>query len=98
MARSAYGITHYLSNLNEALDELLLHDSKAEQRRAPREYYLGPFPPENYAEAFVGAARQVVLEARKPAAAMTAPAEGEEGGSEIRGQAGQDRPDRKSVV
>ena len=92
LARSAYVITRDLSNLNHALDELLLHDSKAEQRKATREYYLGPFPPENYAEAFVGAARQVVLKARKPAAAMTAPAEGEEGGSEIRGQAGQDRP------
>lgn len=98
LARSAYVITHDLSNLNEALDELLLHDSKAEQRRATREYYLGPFPPENYAEAFVGAARQVVLEARKPAAAMTAPAEGEEGGSEIRGQAGQDRPGPESEL
>src|SRR5699024_5628055 len=30
LARSAYVITHDLSNLNEALDELLLHDSKAE--------------------------------------------------------------------
>ncbi|WP_193107139.1 CDP-glycerol glycerophosphotransferase family protein [Brachybacterium sp. FME24] len=85
LARSSYVITKDLSNLDQALDELLLHDTKSEQRRATREYYLGPFAPENYAEAFVGAARDVVLHAGKTAPAMTAPAEGEEGGSEAHG-------------
>ena len=91
LARSAYVITRDLTNLNQALDELLVHDTKADQRKATREYYLGPFSPENYAEAFVGAARRIVLETRKTGATMPALAEGEEGGAEIRGQAGQDR-------
>ncbi|MDN5687609.1 MAG: CDP-glycerol glycerophosphotransferase family protein [Brachybacterium sp.] len=82
LARSAYVITKDLSNLDGALDELLLHDSKSEQRKATREYYLGPFAAENYADAFVGAARDLVQNAGKTAPAMTAPAEGEEGGSE----------------
>ncbi|MGO3506792.1 MAG: CDP-glycerol glycerophosphotransferase family protein [Brachybacterium tyrofermentans] len=80
LARSAYVIDRELTTLQSALDELLLHDSKAEQRKATRKYYLGPFPPENYAEAFVGAARHVVLEERKSLAAQNAPSEREEGG------------------
>ena len=84
LARSAYVITSDLSNLDDALDELLLHDTKADQRNATREYYLGPFSAENYAEAFVGTARDLVRNVGKSAPAMTAPAEGEEGGSETR--------------
>lgn len=94
LARSAYVITRDLSNLDAALDELLLHDSKADQRKATREYYLGPFPPENYADAFVDAARHVVLVERKPVAALNARAEDEEGGEDRRGGGtGQESPE-----
>lgn len=85
LARSAYVIDRELTNLSEALDELLLHDTKAEQRKSTREYYLGPFPPENYAEAFIGAARNIVLNERKSVAAQNAPTEREEGGAEDQG-------------
>ena len=62
LARSAYVIDRDLTSLSNALDELLLqNDSKADQRKATRNHYLGPFPPQSYADAFVNAARQVVL-------------------------------------
>ena len=77
LARSAYVITKDLSNLSAALDELLVTDSKSEQRKATREYYLGSFAPENYADAFVEAARHVVLVERKPVAARDAHVEEE---------------------
>jgi hypothetical protein len=59
-----------LANLSEQLDELLVSDAKAQQRRSTREYYLGPFPPETYAEGFLGASRELVLRYRKPAAVL----------------------------
>jgi hypothetical protein len=77
LARSAYVITKDLTNLSAALDELLVTDSKADQRKSTREYYLGPFAPENYADAFVDAARHVVLVERKPVAARDAHVEEE---------------------
>ena len=79
LARSAYVITKDLTNLEAALDELLVTDSKADQRKSTREYYLGPFAPENYADAFVDAARHVVNVERKPVAAYDAHVEEEEG-------------------
>ncbi|MDN5600009.1 MAG: CDP-glycerol glycerophosphotransferase family protein [Brachybacterium sp.] len=78
LARSAYVITKDLTNLDAALDELLVTDSKADQRKSTREYYLGPFEPENYADAFVDAARHVVNVERKPVAAYGAHVEEEE--------------------
>lgn len=81
LARSAYVIQRDLANLDEMLDELLVTDSKAEQRRETREYYLGPFPAENYANAFVEAARNVVLHEQKPNDALqAATSEADEGG------------------
>ena len=79
LARSAYVITKDLTNLEAALAELLVTDSKADQRKSTREYYLGPFAPENYADAFVDAARHVVNVERKPVAAYDAHVEEEEG-------------------
>lgn len=78
LARSAYVITKDLTNLGAALDELLVTDSKADQRKSTREYYLGPFAPENYADAFVEAARHVVNVERKPVAAYGARVEEDE--------------------
>ncbi|MDN6329854.1 MAG: CDP-glycerol glycerophosphotransferase family protein [Brachybacterium sp.] len=72
LARSAYVITRDLENLDAALDELLISDSKADQRMSTREYYLGPFAPENYADAFLDAARHVVRIERKPVTALDA--------------------------
>jgi hypothetical protein len=82
LARSAYVIRHDLSNLDQALDELLVTDSKADQRKATREYYLGPFPPENYADAFVSTARDIVLHPTKPTAVRGPLGEGGEGADE----------------
>jgi hypothetical protein len=70
LARAAYVIRRDLANLSEQLDELLVSDAKAQQRRSTREYYLGPFPPETYAEGFLGASRELVLRYRKPAAVL----------------------------
>ena len=78
LARSAYVITKDLTTLETALDGLLVEDPKAEQRKATREYYLGPFAPKNYADAFVEAARHVVNVERKPGAAFAAQVEEEE--------------------
>ncbi|ASK65403.1 hypothetical protein CFK39_05670 [Brachybacterium avium] len=72
LARSAYVITRDLENLDAALDELLISDPKADQRMSTREYYLGPFAPENYADAFLEAARHVVRVERKPVTARDA--------------------------
>ncbi|ATG53906.1 hypothetical protein CFK41_03285 [Brachybacterium ginsengisoli] len=72
LARSAYVMTRGLENLEDALEELLVTDTKADLRRSTREYYLGPFAPENYADAFLDAARQVVRVDRKPVTAMDA--------------------------
>ncbi|UQN28062.1 CDP-glycerol glycerophosphotransferase family protein [Brachybacterium kimchii] len=80
LARSAYVIPKDLSNLDEMLDQLLVTDPKAEARKQTRVDYLGPFPAENYADAFVGAARNVVLHDRKPVAAQNARTEGADEG------------------
>jgi hypothetical protein len=72
LARSAYVIPKDLSNLDEMLDQLLVTDPKASARKQTRVDYLGPFPAENYADAFVGAARNVVLHERKPVLALQA--------------------------
>jgi hypothetical protein len=81
LARSAYVVPEDLSNLDRVLDDLLVEDPKAEQRRQTREYYLGPFPAEDYAQAFVNAARNVVLHDQKSADAQNAAtSEADEGG------------------
>jgi hypothetical protein len=86
LARSAYVLAEDLSNLDEMLEGLLVTDPKAEQRKQTRVDYLGPFPAENYADAFVDAARHVVLHERKPVAALNAVTEGaDEGVDESRG-------------
>jgi hypothetical protein len=69
LAGAAYVISRDLSDLDEALDDLLLHDRKEEQRRQTRRYYLGDFPPEHYADGFLDAARALIHRHDEPAAA-----------------------------
>lgn len=82
LAEAAYVIGADLANLDAMLDELLVSDTKSERRRAMRTYYLGPFAPENYADAFVDAARNIVLHERKPVAALQATAGDADEGAE----------------
>jgi CDP-glycerol glycerophosphotransferase (TagB/SpsB family) len=56
LAKAAYVLRHDASNLDEVLDQLLETDPIAATRRAMKEYYLGDFPPDDYASAFVQAA------------------------------------------
>ena len=59
-AKAAYVLDEDLSNLSEVLDGLLVNDAKAVERDQMRKYYLGDFPPEAYADAFLNAARQMI--------------------------------------
>ena len=59
-AKAAYVLDEDLSNLSEVLDGLLVNDAKAVERDQMRKYYLGDFPPESYADAFLNAARQMI--------------------------------------
>ena len=42
------------------LDDLLIYDPKLLERRSLKAYYLGPFPADSYARAFVSAAKRYV--------------------------------------
>jgi hypothetical protein len=68
LAGAAYVISRDLTDLDAALDDLLLHDSKEQQRARTRRYYLGDFPHEHYADGFVDAARALVRRDRASAA------------------------------
>src|SRR5215218_10001799 len=59
VAKAAYVIRGDLSNLDSALDDMLGDDPLAAQRAATRVDYLGDFPAESYASAFVEAVRSV---------------------------------------
>ncbi|MGP5396829.1 CDP-glycerol glycerophosphotransferase family protein [Arthrobacter rhombi] len=58
--QSGYVLHGDLCNLDEVLDNLLIHDVLAERREEIREYYLGDFPADSYADGFIDAARGVV--------------------------------------
>ncbi|GAA1430838.1 hypothetical protein GCM10009616_16470 [Microlunatus lacustris] len=74
-ARSAYVLLEDLSNLAEVVDDLLGRDPLAAVRAETREYYLGDFPVERYADGFLDAARDVIdariLVERQQAAALS---------------------------
>jgi len=53
IAKAAYVITSNLSNLTECVGSLLGPDPLAGVRRDLKTYYLGDFPAENYADAFL---------------------------------------------
>lgn len=57
LAKAAYVLRGDASNLTEVLDDLLDADPLARTRRSVKEYYLGDFPAETYADGFVRAAR-----------------------------------------
>ena len=62
VARAAY-VLHADSvplGLGHFLDELLVHDPLASRRREVKQYYLGGFPADRYADAFLDAARPYV--------------------------------------
>jgi hypothetical protein len=60
LASAAYVIPRSTAGLTETLAQMLGQDPLADQRREMRRYYLGDFPTEGYAEAFVVAARAVL--------------------------------------
>jgi hypothetical protein len=68
LARAAYVLDEAVTTLDEVLDKLLHTDPMADERRLTRRYYLGDFPPEGYAYAFVDTARRYVLEDHVPRA------------------------------
>ncbi|WP_417218655.1 CDP-glycerol glycerophosphotransferase family protein [Arthrobacter sp.] len=53
---SGYVLRGDLDNLDSVLDNLLIRDPLAGKREKVREYYLGDFPSESYAQGFVAAA------------------------------------------
>ncbi len=60
LAKVAYVIRPDLENVEEVICQLLESDPREEVRRTAKTYYLGPFPAESYADAFVRAAREQV--------------------------------------
>src|SRR4029453_59116 len=59
VAKAAYVVRGDLGNLSTALDDMLGDDPLAAQREVTRVDYLGDFPPERYASAFVEAVQSV---------------------------------------
>jgi hypothetical protein len=57
VARGGYVIAGDAGNLDAALDDLLGADPQGAERRRLKTYYLGDFPAERYADAFLEAAR-----------------------------------------
>ncbi|WP_446219586.1 CDP-glycerol glycerophosphotransferase family protein [Micromonospora sp. IBHARD004] len=58
LAGSGYVLRRDVSNVDEVLTQLLGTDPKAADRWATRSRYLGDFPADSYAEAFLDAARR----------------------------------------
>ncbi|GAA4566960.1 hypothetical protein GCM10023176_18150 [Micromonospora coerulea] len=79
LARSGYVLRRDMSNVDEVLTELLETDPKAAQRWATRSRYLGDFPAESYAEAFLDAARRQLEPDWNPPAPRAADAVTEDG-------------------
>lgn len=65
IGRGAYILEKDLSNLGETLDSLLVSDPLRQARLRLRADYLGDFPPENYAEAFIAAASAMIAAPRQ---------------------------------
>ncbi|PZG16823.1 CDP-glycerol glycerophosphotransferase [Micromonospora craterilacus] len=58
LAASGYVLRHDMADVDDVLTQLLDTDPLAEARWATRRRYLGGFPAESYAEAFLAAARR----------------------------------------
>ena len=59
MARASYVVRGDLADLDDRLDQMLGADPLAPERARIRVDYLGDFPAEGYASAFVDAVRHV---------------------------------------
>lgn len=59
VSRASYVVRRDLADLDETLDQMLGADPMAAERNAIRSDYLGDFPAETYANAFVDAVRDV---------------------------------------
>ncbi|MFJ2082492.1 CDP-glycerol glycerophosphotransferase family protein [Micromonospora chokoriensis] len=68
LAGSGYVLRRDMSNVDEVLTDLLDTDPLAEARWATRRRYLGDFPAESYADAFLSAARRELTSAPDTAA------------------------------
>src|SRR5699024_9152135 len=64
-AKAAYVLAEDLSNLSEVLDGLTRDDVKASEREQMRKYYLGDFPADTYADAFLDASRDMILSGQR---------------------------------
>ncbi|MEO3776418.1 CDP-glycerol glycerophosphotransferase family protein [Micromonospora sp. B11E3] len=71
LAGSGYMLRRDAGNLDEVLGRLLDTDPSAAARWATRARYLGDFPAESYAEAFLAAARRELAAGGDPTAAPT---------------------------
>lgn len=60
VAHAGYVISADAGNLDEVYDDLLGPDPQLEVRHKLKTYYLGDFPADTYADAFLNAARQVI--------------------------------------
>jgi CDP-Glycerol:Poly(glycerophosphate) glycerophosphotransferase len=60
LARAAYILDPKARTLDPLLDELLIRDPLEDRRHQLKVYYLGDFPPETYADAFLTEARKYV--------------------------------------
>ncbi len=70
VARGAYVVRKNLANLPEVLEQLLGADPLASARARMRVDYLGDFPVQGYAAAFVDAARRIASGPPRPAAGV----------------------------
>ena len=64
VARGGYVVAGDASNLDAVLDDLLGADPQRAERHRLKTYYLGDFPAETYADAFVQAARREIAGVR----------------------------------
>ncbi|MEU7801049.1 CDP-glycerol glycerophosphotransferase family protein [Micromonospora arborensis] len=72
LAASGYVLRRDMSNVDDVLTALLDTDSLAAERWATRRRYLGDFPAESYAEAFLTAARRELAPAKELTASAAA--------------------------
>ncbi|PWU44315.1 CDP-glycerol glycerophosphotransferase [Micromonospora globispora] len=79
LAASGYVLRRDMSNVDGVLEQLLDTDPSAAARWATRSRYLGDFPAESYAEAFLDAARRELDRGWAPPAPRTAEAVTEDG-------------------
>ncbi|MFC0509149.1 CDP-glycerol glycerophosphotransferase family protein [Micromonospora costi] len=71
LAAAGYVLRRDMANLDEVLDRLLGADPLAPDRWATRRRYLGDFPVESYADAFLNAARRELEPGWNPVAPRT---------------------------